>query len=972
MFRGLAVGLFALSIVAGLCAGVAVANDAAEDPPGTLFIDDTDTTSVETTFAAKPGKPHPSLTASGGTVTAFAHAKKPGAGENKVTISPTIEKPGWYQIWMRWTTYAPTVAQHADNVPLTVMSKTRSFDFKINQRSGNAWVLLGTYELDAGKRPVVTFSNQGTSQGANWDAIKLVPLPGKPGARPAPALPKGEDGWSVLARNIAMHQIALAYGRGDAETDPQAIQMIAAKEAAARRHWDLLLQTPHEKTNANWTAVNNTASFNLTREAGFLRSMAVAYAGASNHLGLDLRGNPELLKDTLRGIETFTKRYNDTTKWDVNWWDFEIGVPQNILPALIVLGDAVPAELRDSYVRAVKRFNSDPRKFYSNGATSTGANRLWLCNVAMFRAMLSRDEELAKLVQQSVVEPLAFVQRPVGPVAKNGLTDGYYADGSFIQHGGIPYVAAYGYLLLESYAEVAECLQGTPWQLVAAETDNAFRIIEICFDPFIVRGETVQNVVGRSLGAKNYEGNANTANFVVTASKLLPFAKPEQAARLRSLIKKWITEEPEGKLLELALTSADASNPRSYRVLREIADDAHLKPLPPRTGFEMFANMDVATHRTGDFAVSLGMNSTRTTTFETIWGANKRGWFQSEGLFLLYTPDIERYRDAYFHLVDHYRLPGTMVERFERKEGDGGGANPGKPGGGAFVGGVSLAGNGIAATHLKPAEGALEARRSWIFLGDQIVCLGAGIGAQSDNTIETTIENARLVDESQQLLIDAAAAPDAVKAWPGAKSVWLAGKRPGAEVGWAFLGGSSPALNTLVETREGSRAINQKNGNPAPLTMRFATLWFDHGKGMVNGSYAYAVLPGRTAQATAAYAEKPPVEVLANTPQLQAVRLAERGLTAIVGWNAGSVSDIAFDQPVLLMVQDSADTLSVAISDPTMLLSNPVKVQFARNVKEVRSSSERIKMVSNSPLVIEFDPKGANGQSHRIDLAIGR
>jgi hyaluronate lyase len=192
-------------------------------------------------------------------------------------------------------------------------------------------------------------------------------------------------------------------------------------------------------------------------------------------------------------------------------------------------------------------------------------------------------------------------------------------------------------------------------------------------------------------------------------------------------------------------------------------------------------------------------------------------------------------------------------------------------------------------------------------------------------------------------------------------------------VGWAFLGGgANPALNTLIETREGSRAINQKNGNPAPLTMRFATLWFDHGKGTRNGSYAYVVLPGRTARATADYAEKPQVELLSNTPQLQAARLPQRGLTAIVGWEAGSVTDIAFDHPVLLVVQDTADTLSVAISDPTMLLSDPVRVQFTRDVREVRSSSDRIKLVSNSPLVIEFDPKGANGQSHRIDLTASR
>jgi len=960
----------AILLLAAAALVVAETGEIPVDPVGTILIEDNDTVAMETTFEAKPKAPSRDLMASGGTVTAFAAAKSAGDGSQKVTVSPTIPTAGWYQVWMRWTTFLNTVAQHEKSVPATIFSKGGEFPFTINQQSGNRWALLGTYQFAEGKQKVISFSNDGTTQGASWDAVKLIPLAGKPAARPAPALVPGEDGFAKLARNITNFEVAEAYGRGNEETNPDAIRMASLNELRARMGWDLLLDPPTEKTNSNWTQFSNSASFMLTREAGMLKDMAVAYAGASNHLGMDLCGNPELLKATLRGIENFTKRYNDTTKWDVNWWDFEYGVPLRIFPAMIVLGDAVPQSIRDGYVATARRFNEDPRKFYNNGPESTGANRLWGCQAAMLRGTLAKDQALLDLVKESIMPPLEYVMRDLsGGKGKKGTSDGYYEDGSFIQHGGIPYVASYGYMLLESYAAVAECLLHTPWELNAPAAQNAFRIMEICFDPFVVRGETVQNVVGRSLGSKNYEGNRNAANFVVTASKLLPFANAEQKARLKSLIKKWITEEKEGKLLDLTMKTADAANPVSAAMLREIADDKAVIPLPARTGFEMFANMDMATHRAGDFTFSLGMNSTRTKTFESIWGSNAKGWFQSEGMLLLYTLDIERYRDAYFNLIDPYRFPGTMIERFERPVASTGGANPGKFGGGDFVGGVALDGMGLAAMHLKPAEGALEARRAWFFVGDQVVCLGAGIGAASENPVETTLENARILSDKQKLIVDGKPAPDATTNWPGAKWAWLGGSRPGADLGWVFLDGN-PALQTLIETRNGSRLDTHiVRGDPTPLSMRFATLWLDHGKGQTNGTHAWVILPGRSAEQVQAYAAKPGVQILTNTPTLQVVRDAAAGFTGIVGWQAGEIEKIQFDQPVLLAIHESDGKLSVAVSDPTMKLNSPVKIQLPQAVKAVVTPNERIKVVSPSPLVLEFDPAGANGQTQRVEFS---
>ncbi len=145
--------------------------------------------------------------------------------------------------------------------------------------------------------------------------------------------------------------------------------------------------------------------------------------------------------------------------------------------------------------------------------------------------------------------------------------------------------------------------------------------------------------------------------------------------------------------------------------------------------------------------------------------------------------------------------------------------------------------------------------------------------------------------------------------------------------------------------------------------MRFATLWLDHGKGQNNGTYAYVILPGRPAEQAKAYAAKPAVGIVSNTASAQVVKDPVSGFTGIVGWAAGEVEKISFSEPLLILVHEQAGKISIGLSDPTMKLTGPVTIKFPQAVKSVTTPNERIKVVSQSPLTLEFNPDGANGQS---------
>jgi hyaluronate lyase len=338
-------------------------------------------------------------------------------------------------------------------------------------------------------------------------------------------------------------------------------------------------------------------------------------------------------------------------------------------------------------------------------------------------------------------------------------------------------------------------------------------------------------------------------------------------------------------------------------------------------------------------------------------------------MLLVYTRDIERYRDGYFAIVDPYRFPGVTVERFARSEGDGGGANPGKKGGSNCVGGATLGTFGAAAMYVKPAVGVLEAHKAWFFVDDQIVNLGAGIGVASDNNVETTVENARLVSPSQELHVDGKRAADGAAAWQNAKWAYLTSSQPKGNLGWVLLDGNV-ALNTIVESRTGSRADVQKNWDATPITMRFATLWFDHGKHAQNGSYAYVTLLGRSEEDVKQYAASPAITVLANTPEIQAVRVPSRALVAasICTDKDATVGDITCQGRAIVLATDAAGELRLAVSDPTQE-GQEIRLACKSGVRQLISKDDAVKVESLNPLVFRINVKAAGGKTFQAAFA---
>jgi hyaluronate lyase len=212
--------------------------------------------------------------------------------------------------------------------------------------------------------------------------------------------------------------------------------------------------------------------------------------------------------------------------------------------------------------------------------------------------------------------------------------------------------------------------------------------------------------------------------------------------------------------------------------------------------------------------------------------------------------------------------------------------------------------------HLNGFGSTLEAFKSWFFLDDAVVCLGAGITATDGVPVETIVDNRRT------------GAPLTVG---GADWLHLEGH------GGYVLPGGAP-LRTLREERTGGAG----DGDADPVTRRYTTLWLDHGVDPVSAGYVYLLLPGADLAGTRARAADPGwVRVIANTARWQGIRVPSLGLTAVNFWIGGAAGDLAASAPCAVLVRENGDgTATLTVADPRRDL-DALTVTWDRPVAEV-------------------------------------
>ncbi len=695
---------------------------------------------------------------------------------------------------------------------------------------------------------------------------------------------------------------------------------------------------------------NRDASCQRTVER--LEVMARAYKTE----GCALKGNSELLEKILSGLQFVSDNwYNMLVRRKGHWWNKEIGIPLVVNRICVLLYDEMPKKLLDAYIATVYSYTNVPHKMCIEDQLdpewTTGANRVWKCFALAGCAIVWGDSF-------SLDRALHFL-KPIFTYSTN--RDGFYPDGSFVQHGKFAYNGGYGNSLLRNLVDYMEVLADTEWNIGGDELSMLLDWVKNSYEPFIYRGGLMGMVRGREISRGQKEDHVGGHEVITSLIMLACSLDAETSRELKSKIKAWILSDSYRDFFEHAPVSII---PRA----RAIMNDETIKPYKFPPSSHIFAGMDRVVHYRDSYAVGLSMNSERIAKYEALHNENLRGWYTSEGTIYLYNSDDAQFSDGYFATINAKRMPGTTVDTAEREaRGYSYGHEPKMHT--SLVGGTALGSlYSSVAMEIENECTDLSGMKSWFMFDDEIVCLGSNIKATTGREIETVVEN-RKIDDSAYLTVNGKKCDTSVAAKYGdIKTAHLCCADSKADIGYYFP--KPYELELLSEYRTDCwRSVTEK-GSTEPVTNRFASIVLSHGVDPTCENYEYVLLPAKSVDETEKYAESPAVEIIANNSSVQAVR---HGKLSLLGANflkdeRCEIDKLCCDSKACVMVRESDERVEIALSEPTWK-KDTVTLELDRAASEVVSADDGVEVLSLSPkLKLSINTKNAMGKTFEITV----
>ncbi len=708
-------------------------------------------------------------------------------------------------------------------------------------------------------------------------------------------------------------------------TIPQVRSALASVNSTGKRYFSSL-QTATSRQSL-WTDIaSTTVSADISSNYSRLHSLALAWATPGQSLYQD-SGLLANLGSALDWMDA--NRYNSrvATEYD-NWYDWEIGAPVLLVDIAVLLYDQLTADQISRYMAAIERFDSNPAIMIVN-TVSTGANRTDKCKIALLRGILVKDSNKIALAVGDLSPVFAYVTSG----------DGFYIDGSFIQHTRHPYTGSYGLQLIADFADLLYLLSGSPFDVTDPARANVMSWVNDSFSPPLYEGAMMDMLRGRAISRYSSTDHVIGHGVIAALLRITQFASADDAAALRGSIKRWLMDD----------TSRDFSTSLPLDLIGEanriLGDDSIAAAALPSAS-RVYASMDRAVHLRPTWAAGIAMHSTRIYNYESINNENLHGWHTGDGMMYLYNADLTQFGDSFWPTVDPQRLPGTTVVA-------GSTARQSQTGGSNAVGGASVDGYGAVMMQLSPDGRQLSAKKSWFLFDDELVALGADINSTAaGKTVETIIDNRRITG-------DPTFTADPNGAWAN-----LAG------IGYYFPDGAP--WQSLNPTQSGAWRDINAGGPAATLAAQYRTLWLDHGIMPAGAAYSYILLPGKSADDTAAYAASPAVQIVENDATVQAVMHTVLGITAANFWSAGgnTAAGITCDSVASVLVHQAAGLIDIAISDPTQANSGVIHLEIAAAASSVISSDDGVSIDQLSPTIrLSISVKSAAGKSFRSSLA---
>ncbi|UDQ96701.1 polysaccharide lyase family 8 super-sandwich domain-containing protein [Lentisphaerota bacterium WC36G] len=349
-----------------------------------------------------------------------------------------------------------------------------------------------------------------------------------------------------------------------------------------------------------------------------------------------------------------------------NWWFNEIGAPRHVAIISVYLLNYLTAGDLKKVVTLLSRAK----------IKLTGQNRIWLSSNAFYRALLTKNDSLAKEALENIFSELKYA---------NKTSEGIQVDNSIHQHGNQQQFGNYGLAFTRTMSYWLSVLNNTSL-FPAKDKLSVLRNFMLngqrwtCFN-----GYMDINCCNRQFYVDNLTGK--------TSALLIAYKQ---------------------------MASIDKTYKDKYQAFID-SNEKHDRD-NILTGNKYFYRSDFLFHRRKDFIFSVKMCSNRVIGAEAGNGENQQGYYTGDGVYWLMTRNNSLYNNI-FSVLDWRKLPGATIPQSDEKL-------PvltwsGYKNKSDFVGGVSDGLNGCAV--FEANRDGVTGLKSYFFCDDNAVFLGANL-----------------------------------------------------------------------------------------------------------------------------------------------------------------------------------------------------------------------------------------------------
>lgn len=416
---------------------------------------------------------------------------------------------------------------------------------------------------------------------------------------------------------------------------------------------------------------------------------------------------------------------------NLNWWDYEIGTPKSLTNTLILLNGDISSDEKKKYTAPIKTFAPKSDEILSSvgkAEPAKGGNLVDIAKVKLLESIIEEDKDMTKNSIDSFNKAFTYVQSNSTGKERNG----FYKDGSYIDHQDVPYTGAYGVVLLEGISQMMPMIKETPFKETSQNDTILKSWIDDGFMPLIYKGEMMDLSRGRAISRENETSHSASVTVMKSLLRLSDAMDESTKAKYKKIVKTSVKSDSSYKQNDYLSSYSDISK------MKALMEDSTLSTNDLTQQLKIYNDMDRVTYHNKDldFAFGLSMTSKNVARYESINNENLKGWHTGAGMSYLYNSDVKHYRDNFWATADMKRLAGTTtLDNEEPKENK----NSDK----TFVGGTKFDDQHASiGMEFENQDKTLTAKKSYFILNDKIVFLGTGIkNTDSSMNPVTTIEN---------------------------------------------------------------------------------------------------------------------------------------------------------------------------------------------------------------------------------------